>query len=91
MGLTEEDLSELQATLLLDPASGDVIEGLHGARKLRVRAKDHGKRGGGRVIYVDVVIHEQIYLLLAYAKNEAIDLSPQQKRTLNALISRLKE
>jgi len=43
------------------------------------------------VIYVDVVIQERIYLLLAYPKNVQTNLTPEQVRTLNRLITELKE
>ena len=49
------------------------------------------KSGGARVIYVDVVIQERIYLLLAYPKNVQTNLTPEQVRTLNRLITELKE
>lgn len=91
MGLDDEDLTKLQNTLLLDPGIGEVIPGTGGARKVRIRAKGHGKRGGGRVIYVDLVIDEEIYLLAAYAKNEQSDMTESQKRIVRELIRKLKE
>lgn len=91
MGLDEEDMLRLEETLIADPQAGDVIQGLSGARKIRVQASGHGKRGGGRVIYVDIVIDECIYLLLAYPKNELENLTPTQKKNLNAVIQAIKE
>lgn len=91
MNLTEDDIKRLEDTLLLDPQIGDVIPGLNGARKVRIHASDHGKRGGGRIIYVDVVVEEHIYLLLAYPKNELENLTTEQKKTLNAVIQTIKE
>ena len=43
------------------------------------------------MIYVDVVIREQIYLLLAYPKNVQTDLNPAQKKVIRNLIEMLKE
>lgn len=86
MGLTEDDTIMLEDLLLADPQAGDVIPGLHGARKVRVQASGHGKRGGGRVIYIDVVIQEKIYLLLAYPKNELENLTNAQKKALVAIV-----
>ena len=91
MGMDDNDLAELQVTLLFDPGAGDVIPGTGGARKIRVNAKDHGKRGGARVIYVDIVILEEIYLLLAYPKNEQTNLTDDQKKTIRQLMKSLKE
>lgn len=91
IGLDDKDLAELQDTLLLDPESGDLIPGTGGARKIRVAAKDHGKRGGARVIYVDVVVLEEIYLLAAYAKNEQTNMTPDEKKIVRDFIRQLKE
>lgn len=47
--------------------------------------------GGGRVIYVDVVIKERIYLLMAYPKNVQTNLSPEQQKMVRKLIESIKE
>lgn len=91
MGLGDKELRELQPTLLKNPDAGDVIPDLAGARKIRIPLAGRGKSGGGRVIYVDVVIREQIYLLLAYPKNVQTDLNPAQKKVIRNLIEMLKE
>jgi len=90
-GLDEEDLLELQGILLERPDAGDVIPQLSGGRKLRFAASGRGKSGGARVVYVDVVIRERIYLLIAYPKNVQENITPEQKKTLNQLIAALKE
>lgn len=91
MGLGDKELRELQLTLLKNPDAGDVIPDLAGARKIRIPLAGRGKSGGGHVIYVDVVIREQIYLLLAYPKNVQTDLNPAQKKVIRNLIEMLKE
>lgn len=90
MGLGDQELQDLQNLLLLDPDAGDVIPGSGGARKVRIPLTGRGKSGGGRVIYVDVVIREQIYLLLAYPKNVQTDMSPEQKKIIRQLIETIK-
>ncbi|MCL2638527.1 MAG: type II toxin-antitoxin system RelE/ParE family toxin [Oscillospiraceae bacterium] len=90
-GLNDDDLRELESILLENPQTGKVIPHLSGGRKLRFAASGRGKSGGVRVVYVDVVIREHIYLLLAYPKNVQEDLTPEQKRILNKLISDIKE
>ena len=70
--------------------AGDVIQGTGGARKVRIPLEGRGKSGGGRVIYVDVVIREQIYLLMAYPKNVQTDLSQDQKKMMRKLIEIIK-
>lgn len=91
LGLTDENLRELENILLEDPKTGDVIKGTGGIRKIRIPMKGNGKRGGGRVIYVDIEIKECIYLLNVYAKNEQIDLKESQKAELKDMVTTLKE
>lgn len=91
LGLTDENLRELENILLEDPKTGDVIKGTGGIRKIRIPMKGNGKRGGGRVIYVDIEIKECIYLLNVYAKNEQIDLKESQKAELKDMVTILKE
>lgn len=91
VGLSDEDLRRLENMLLDDPKAGDVIPHLNGARKLRFSLSGRGKSGGARVIYVDVLIRERVYLLLAYPKNVQTDLTNEQRKILCALIDALKE
>lgn len=91
MGMGDTELIKLQKLLLEDPEAGDVIQGTGGARKVRIPLEGRGKSGGGRVIYVDVVIREQIYLLMAYPKNMKSDLSPEEKRKMHKVVQIIKE
>lgn len=80
MNLGDGELRTLQNLLIEDPEAGDVIQGAGGARKVRIPLDGRGKSGGGRVIYVDVVVRERVYLLMAYPKNVQTDLSSDQKK-----------
>lgn len=91
LGLTDEDLRTLQNILLKDPKIGDTISGTGGLRKIRIPIDNTGKRGGGRVIYIDLEIKECIYLLNVYAKNEQTDLTDKEKKLLKKLVDVLKE
>lgn len=91
MGLGDSNLEALQDLLLEDPEAGDVIPGLGGARKVRIPLEGRGKSGGGRVIYVDVVIRERIYLITAYAKNVQTDLDPDEKKTFRKMVEYIKK
>jgi hypothetical protein len=64
------------------PTLGDVIPGSGGLRKLRIPLQGRGKRGGGRVIYWFYNEGYPAILMWAFAKNEASDLSPTQKKLL---------
>ena len=87
----DDELRELQNLLIEDPEAGDVIQGTGGARKVRIPLEGRGKSGGGRVIYVDVVVRERIYLLMAYPKNVQTDLSPDQKKMVRKVVETIKE
>ena len=91
MNLGDDELRELQNLLIEDPEAGDVIQGTGGARKVRIPLEGRGKSGGGRVIYVDVVVRERIYLLMAYPKNVQTDLSPDQKKMVRKVVETIKE
>ncbi len=60
LGLTDENLRDLENILLENPKAGDAIQGTGGMRKIRIPLEHSGKRRGGRVIYVDIEIKETI-------------------------------
>jgi hypothetical protein len=74
-----------QVALMFRPDAGDVIPGGGGLRKARWRLRGAGKRGGLRVIYY-FDRPDTIYLLFAYSKRRAIDLTTDQLRALSRLI-----
>lgn len=93
LGLTDEDLRELQKVLLQNPKKGDSIAGTGGLRKIRIPMENRGKgkRSGARVLYVDVEIKELIYFINVYSKDEKDDLSEEEKKAFKAVIKFLKE
>ena len=90
MGLHDEELKLLEDILLENPQKGDVIEGTSGARKMRIQMNGHGKRGGGRVIYVDIFEKEKVYFLFAYPKNVQVNLTEQQKKIVRQMVEAIK-
>lgn len=87
----EDELSALIDHVATHPEAGDVIPGTGGVRKLRWGRAGTGKRGGVRVIYFYHNADMPVYLLLAYAKAQATDLTADEKRTLTALAAMLKQ
>lgn len=67
--LTDDEYRELQAVLIAEPDSGDVVRGSGGVRKLRWRAPGRGKSGGYRVIYYAKIEQGVIWMLTLYPKN----------------------
>lgn len=89
MGLNDTDLLTLQILLLQNPQSGKVIRGTGKLRKLRFALPNRGKSGSSRVLYVDFLLAETIYLIYAYPKNEKDDLSDEERNNIKKLIDRL--
>ena len=77
--------------LLLEglPASGDLIPGAGGARKLRLARAGSGKSGGYRVITFFGGGAMPVYLIDVYAKNVKADLSADEKKQVKALCKEL--
>jgi len=91
LGLGDEELYQLQKTLLEDPKTGKVIKGTKGLRKIRIAFEGQGKSGSGRVAYVDFTVHETIYLITAYPKSEKDNLSQAERNTIAKMIVRLEQ
>jgi hypothetical protein len=89
MGLGDGELRMVEDTLLKNPKLGDVIEGTGGARKIRFQLAGRGKRGGGRIIYLDVYERESIHMLFAYPKNLQSDLTAEQKKIVRRLVEQI--
>lgn len=96
--LNDGDVAHLQQQLVENPNAGAVIPGGGGLRKLRFAdpARQKGKRGGARLVYLHVPEADWIFLLDAYDKNdkdekdEKDDLSPEERRQLRILVQQLR-
>ena len=88
--LSDDDVRALEQTLIADPRAGAVLKGSGGVRKVRAAVEGRGKRGGSRVVYLYVEVRSRIYFLLAFAKNEQGNLTPDQLRRVRELVERLK-
>ena len=92
LGLSDSDLRALESLLLSDPESGDLIPGSGGARKLRIQVvPTRGKRGGGRVIYVDYLDLEKLYMLFVYSKSEKSNLNPSEVSQIKNIVKSIEE
>lgn len=87
--LTDADLRRLQEMLLVNPGAGPIMRETGGVRKIRFPFEHRGKSGSVRVIYIDYVVYEKIYLLTAYSKNEKDNLTKAERGELKKLVSQL--
>ena len=91
IGLTDDDLLQLQIMLLKDPESGPVIEGTGGIRKVRFPLENRGKSGSVRVCYTDFAEYEVTYLITAFTKKDQENLTDEEKSVLRKLVKSLRD
>ena len=90
--LSDDELRAAQIAIVANPRAGATIRETHGARKLRVRMRGRGKSGAARIIYLDNSERcGQVWLLLAYDKTVADDITPAGRKALAALVDTVKD
>jgi hypothetical protein len=89
--LDDDELRRLQGELMNRPSGSTVIPGTGGLRKTRFAIGDRGKRGGIRVIFLDMPEYELTYLMLAYQKNQKLDLSSAERKELRNIVLAIKK
>ncbi len=89
LGLTDDNLRELQMMLLDNPKLGPVMAGTGRLRKVRYSYGNRGKSHCARVCYVDFEINGVVFLVMVFAKNEMENLSAAERDNIKVLIDRL--
>jgi hypothetical protein len=84
--LSDRERQELVSYLSAHPASGTVIEGTGGIRKLRWARQGMGKSGGVRVIYYFHNEGMPLYALTLYGKGEKDNLNAAERNDLAKLV-----
>lgn len=79
---TTDERLEFFTYLSKNPLQGDVIISGKGLRKIRWSRENMGKRGGVRIIYLNVLSDGVILMLDIYAKNEKEDISKKELKKL---------
>ena len=87
---TDEERFEFVDFIARNPEAGDLIPASGGVRKVRWGRRGSGKQGGVRIIYFYHDPGMPLYLLMIYAKARRDDLSPDARRTVQGLLTRLK-
>ena len=83
-------MAELVDYVARSPEAADIIQGTGGVRKLRWSRPGSDKPSGARVIYFYYRPDYPLYLLLAYSKAQASDLTPEEKKVVAALAATIK-
>ena len=78
----KEDLIQLRAELQANPIVGDALGRDCYKVRMRIKAKNTGKRGGARVITCVKVTAQQIFLLTIYDKSEQESISDKERDEL---------
>ena len=87
--LTDSERESIINYLAAHPASGDIMQGTGGIRKLRWSARGKGKSGGVRIIYY---FHNELiplFLLSLFGKDEKANLTKAERNNLAKLTSLL--
>jgi hypothetical protein len=87
----EAEAKELISHLAEHPATGDLMQGTGGVRKLRWARQGRGKSSGARVVYYFHSERIPLYLLTAFGKGEKANLSAAERAELTQLVQILKQ
>ena len=89
LGLSDNNMKELQSTLLENPKIGAVMRGTGRLKKMRFDYGNRGKSHCARVCYVDFELQEKIFLVMVFAKNEMENLTQSERNNIKKFIEEL--
>ena len=89
LGLTDDDMRQLEKELLENPKIGAVMRGTGGVRKMRFAYENRGKSGALRVIYVDFEVYRKIYFVDVYQKSQKDNLTPEERNNIRSVVELL--
>ena len=89
---SDEILEAIEGAILQNPNVGAVVAGTGGVRKFRSEdsERNKGKRGGFRVLYLDLPHVERTHMLFLYGKNEADNISVVGKKVIKSIVDEIK-
>jgi hypothetical protein len=90
LGVTDDDLSRLETSLLANPEAGVVIRGSGGLRKLRFSpaASSKGKSGSLRICYALFPAYARVYFVTLYGKSRQANLTAAERLAIKGLLER---
>lgn len=84
--LTAEEREAVAAFISANPATGSVVRGSGGVRKVRWAQKGRGKSGGARIIFYNRLANGEIWLLTIYAKGDRSTIPAHELRLIKEAI-----
>jgi hypothetical protein len=89
LGMTDEDLQDLELAILDAPAGPPIMTGSGGLRKIRFagRRSGGGKSGGVRVCYAYFREFGLVYLCAVFPKNEKANLTSDEKNAYRRVLA----
>lgn len=92
IGLSENEIQDIETEIAYFPVDGDVIEGAGGIRKRRIviPGRNKGKSGGGRVFTLFIHAQTCVYIIAMLDKSDMGNLSKAQVNDLAVLAESLK-
>ena len=84
---------EIENAILNNPEIGAVVPGTGGVRKFRMadESRGKGKRGGIRVLFLDLPHVGKTHLLFLLKKGESEDIATDEKKRIRDLVATLKK
>jgi hypothetical protein len=88
LGLTDENLRQLELFLIANPSAGDIIQGTGGLRKLRWFGNTitKGKSSGTRVLYIDFIRTDKICVIDLFTKDEKSNLTKAERNMVKHVV-----
>lgn len=91
LGFSDEDLRQLQNSLIENPKAGPVMQGTGGLRKVRFAFPNSGKSGSVRVCYIDIEGVLEIHLIDVFSKNEKDNLSKAERNQIKQIVEQIRQ
>jgi hypothetical protein len=87
--IAEDEREPIVSYMAANPASGEIMPGTGGARKVRFAGRGKGKSGGYRIITFCAANDIPVFLLDVYGKGTRANLSQAQRNELRKTLTAL--
>ena len=88
-GMDADEREALVLFLSINPQAGDMMQGTGGARKVRFKRPNTGKRGGYRIVFYYAGQDVPLFLLNVFTKADRTNLPKADQNTLRVILSKM--